>query len=499
MKTRKPELGQHFTPPEVASFLMDEALADWAHAGPLDVLDPACGDGSLLRAFLKKAGPDHTMRGIDIDPDAAAEARKALPGANIRVGDSLSMAASHQLRPESMDLILLNPPYLGEKGRKSLFQGVAALGPTWASRTCARMDYLYYFLHLALDLLKPGGRAMALTTAYWPTATSAAILREDLQRRARWLSWVSFGPRSLFENATGQSNLAVVFEKNENPHKDKHYRWCQARFSRRKSSLSVEEKGEGRAPADHRAWNPFVDKETLAWIATTENEWTPLSDLVEDRQGVVSGCDRVTKNHRRAIGETCPPEKSPVFVLTGQEVLEKGWHRNEAVKPFLEPILRGSEFSPGEVITDRKPPTDPAGLVMLYLHRNGPRPPEEVLEHLRPMRAVLERRREVQEGKLPWWALHWPRDLAKMRAPKLVTARRGATMKFALDLAGHVVSSDCTFLSPLSGDVQDLRELLDLLHLPEVARLMRLTGKQKGSLMEFYSEPLRRLRVPWER
>src|SRR5205814_1794934 len=46
--------GIHYTPPELAGFLADvtvQALGE--REGPVQVLDPACGDGGLLMAFTK--------------------------------------------------------------------------------------------------------------------------------------------------------------------------------------------------------------------------------------------------------------------------------------------------------------------------------------------------------------------------------------------------------------------------------------------------------------
>ena len=159
--------GQHFTPPAVADLLVDLVLRE--ADGPVTrVIDPACGQGALLAAVRRRL-PDARLVGYDIDPDAIETARRSLPGAQLDVGDALVVARGQ------FDLVIMNPPYVGEKGNKALFDGVRALGEPWVGRCAPRMDYLYFFLHLGLDLLRPGGAMVALTTAYWPAATSARV------------------------------------------------------------------------------------------------------------------------------------------------------------------------------------------------------------------------------------------------------------------------------------------------------------------------------------
>lgn len=481
-----------------------EALLDgWqAPAGrPCVAIDPACGPGALLEALAHAWGPRGPLRlhGVELDPPVAAQARHKNV-AQIHQGDALALAGQAPLLDESADLVVLNPPYLGEKGRAPLFEAAAALGPRWARRTVARMDYLYYFLHLALDLLRPGGRLVALTTAYWPAATGASALRQDLARRAALVQWVRFEGAPLFEGATGQHNLALVAQKlapGEAAQTTASRGWISLHRSARGALRAGEPQQAAPLDPEGAPWNPFADAQASARAQAQAQRWgARLGELALDRQGVVSGCDRVTRRHLRLLGPGCGlREGAPGFLWTAGELAQRGWLEDEALRPWFRPLLRGSQVSRPQVLTRRAPLEDPETPLILYLRR-GDEPPEALLEHLAPLRPVLERRREVEQGKLPWWALHWARDLEPMLAPKLVTARRGTTVAFCLDLAGHVVSSDCTFLSAPAGREGWLAPLWEALHLPQVEAQWRLLGRHKGAVMEFYSQPLRGLPLP---
>ncbi len=507
-------IGQHFTPAPLSRWLTERALVGMEHPEDrLRVVDPACGQGVFLDAAAATWGarPGLSLLGIELDPVAAAVARGgAGPSRAIVEGDALALAGAAPLEDGSADLVLLNPPYVGEKGHRGLFEGVARLGPRWSERRVARMDYLYFFLHLGLDLLRPGGRMAALTTAYWPSATSARVLREDLGRRARILGWVGFEGDPIFPGATGQHNLALLIERVASPDAPAPFNWERARMGPG-GRVEVVHVARDVAPLPADApWQPFVEAARSRQVLRESRGWAALGDVAADRQGVVSGCDRIGPRAARALGQ---PGRlgEPVFVLTGQEVVERGWDRDPEIAPLLEPLLRGSEIGRLDVRRRRaplgapeglatgSPEGSPEGLVMLYLTRSGPEPPAAILAHLAPFRALLESRREVATGVIPWWALHWPRRLEEMRRPKLVTARRASGVRFCLDLAGHVVSSDCTFLLPLDDDPELLEILWGTLHLEAVERVIRASGKVKGDLMEFYSEPLRRLPVPLAR
>ncbi len=480
-------IGQHFTPAPVARWLCQRV----ARSGTLDVVDPACGPGALLAA-CRQVMPQSRLLGVELDAELVPQTRQALPGARIIQGDALALAQSSVLKAASADLVLLNPPYIGEKGHRPLFEAAAGLGPIWKARTRPRMDYLYYFLHLGLDLLRPGGTLMALTTAYWPSASGADALRADLLARAEIVEWIRFGGKPLFSKALGQHNLAVILRRTDAPDTSKTYGWSEVRYDGQR--LTVAEQHQGlRAPVDSAPWQPFVHPQAQAMALEAAQSWpVTLGELAQDRQGVVSGCDRVGKRHLKWLGQGVLLER-PGFILTGDQVRERGWGDDPDVRPFLEPLWRGATTQRLEVRRAKPALESPEGLVMIYLDGHT-KPPEALLEHLKPLRPVLERRREVREGLRPWWALHWPRRLADMRRPKLITARRSAHVRFGLDLAGHVVSSDCTFVVARP---EALVRLWLVLHLPEVERVMRATGKLKGGLLEFYSQPLQRLPLPW--
>ena len=109
------------------------------------------------------------------------------------------------------DIVIGNPPYVGEKGHKSLFSPVkkSHLGKFYQGK----MDYFYFFFHLAIEILKKESILSFITTNYYPTATAGFKLREDLRKRTSIVQLVNFNECKIFESALGQHNMITFAVK----------------------------------------------------------------------------------------------------------------------------------------------------------------------------------------------------------------------------------------------------------------------------------------------
>src|SRR5438552_14818908 len=90
--------GAHYTPPALAAFLAERAVACLDDPGgrAIRVLDPACGDGSLLRAISDAlTGRAVVLSGYDTDAIAVERARQDLPETNITQADFLMASGVH--------------------------------------------------------------------------------------------------------------------------------------------------------------------------------------------------------------------------------------------------------------------------------------------------------------------------------------------------------------------------------------------------------------------
>jgi hypothetical protein len=64
------------------------------------------------------------------------------------------------------DIVIGNPPYVGEKGHKEIFEKIK--GNAWGKKHYkGKMDLFYFFFHLGIDVLKVNGTLTFITTNYF--------------------------------------------------------------------------------------------------------------------------------------------------------------------------------------------------------------------------------------------------------------------------------------------------------------------------------------------
>jgi hypothetical protein len=203
------QLGIHYTPPRLANKILEYMPVEVIAPELRDVLDPACGSGTLLVAAhdrLRALQPpnwsvneQHSdlavhLRGIDIDPFAAEIAENALflhanPAGNgwqIAVGDTL------RIDPGSItpSIIVTNPPW----------RYTSAGG----SRHQAASDFLAW----CMQALNRGGLLGIIMPLSWLSTNSASGLRSQVQERVDVFEIWRL-PENLFESSQMSAALLI--------------------------------------------------------------------------------------------------------------------------------------------------------------------------------------------------------------------------------------------------------------------------------------------------
>ncbi len=501
--------GAYMTPAKAAGDLV-ELIPELVGGS---IIDPACGHGELLLA-ARRRWPARDLVGVELHPGLAVVAAlriweqdlrnhsEDIGSVRIHVGDGLALP---EIEGE-FAAVIGNPPYLGEKGQAAFFRELKQKYPRLAPIFSARMDLIYPFLARGVELVRPGGWNCWLTPPYWLYADGARGLRKELLRELEPRFFVELDHAGLFSAAPGDEFLMVALQRPERASTSvnaaNNGRWWSGESDQLRQELARRAQGHdfGQEVASdvlsESGWHPFTPLDISRWRSRLLERGSSVEELARDFQGFVSGADRVSRRHIPPLEEGDVELKEPIFLADGPRIPDS-W---KAAPPgLLQPVLRSRNIEKNSVI--RRTPKD---AWTLYIDDQAAESfddsvYEQLLGRFRP---VLERRREVKRGLMPWYRLHWPRDREAMRGPKLVVPRRAISPRFTLDLSGAMISSDCTFIVAPEGTESPERYLCALMLLlndERTRRYLHYFGKRKGRVLEFYSSPLRRLILPARR
>lgn len=431
-----------YTPEEESMKMAVLAKKYVAKKSNITIADLSCGSGNLLDALHQNLETPHKMYGYDVDREAIvfAKERFTKESAHFFCTDSLYLNTKLHF-----DIILGNPPYLGEKNHKEVFTMLrqTSFGKKYYE---AKMDYLYFFIEKACELLEEEGILVYLTTNYWLRAEGAKKLRKCLQEKGDFLFFEDYNT-SLFEGALGQHDVLFVWKKGK-----KEENVC---IKDEKGIFYLEQRDLYQEAGKIFLWREEIRKR-LYRMKTISNY--SLGELVEIKQGIVSGCDKA-------------------FVFSEYK---------EELKDYLKPFYKNKDIFSYQIRKQEE-------FWILYLNENTPLSP--VLEkYLEPYRSLLEKRREVKNEKLEWWKLQWAREEKVFTSPKILGRQRCKGNWFAYSEKEMYGSADIYYFLARNPEV-DLFYILAFLNSDFFSFWYFHCGKRKGNLNEFYATPLREVPI----
>jgi hypothetical protein len=391
------------------------------------------------------------------------------------------------------DIVLGNPPYIGEKGHKELFELVkkADLKEFYMGK----MDYFYFFFHLALNLSRPEGHIAFISTNYYPTATGAVKFRRDLNERATIKKLVNFNELKIFETAQGQHNMISLLSKGADPDTIadtcivKRNGFGSPEILNQIINWQDDQTEYFRVPQSYlydgedfqirvRGTKNNRDDPLQAILNNMRSQGTPLGTLCNINQGIVTGADKVSKKHIEKF-HIDANKGDGIFVLSKEELLNFPLTIKE--KQRLEPWFKNSDIN--RWVTSRL-----TSERVLYLDRSSLAKPN-IISHLERFRSILSKRREVENGVIDWWQLQWPRSHSIFIGEKIVAPQRSKTNTFGYNEIPWFASADVYFITKKDKDIS-LKYILSLLNSKLFYLWLYHRGKRKGETLELYQKPL---------
>ncbi|MHA1931547.1 MAG: Eco57I restriction-modification methylase domain-containing protein [Promethearchaeota archaeon] len=210
---RNKTIGQIFTPDYVAEFMVRNVINIIKNQNNfsqnLKVLEPAGGEGIFLKHLIENKFMDITA--YELDLSLKDMLLNTFPTVNFRFDNFLGSEKS-----EKFDIIIGNPPYLGQNYNADIFQDYISKYPTCAKYFVGNMDLFYFFIHMAIEKLNPGGLISYITTNYWVTKsqkTGIKFLKPHILDECFLLQYTDLSCLNIFEGAKGQHNCIFFLQK----------------------------------------------------------------------------------------------------------------------------------------------------------------------------------------------------------------------------------------------------------------------------------------------
>lgn len=414
------------------------------------------------------------------------------------------------------DIIIGNPPYVGQKGHKEMFQILkdSPLGKKFHQR---RMDLFYFFFHFGIENLNHKGVLTFITTNYYLTATYSDKLRKHIHDETSVHSLINFNELKIFESAQGQHNIITTLSKgiddgliaktsitnkqgfaddkliaeifNGRNSETEYYHQSQESLFE-SDTFYIRIGGKGEESKDKGDVFKVLNK-----IQTEQNT---LSKFCNIEQGIVSGADKVSDSIISEFPNLKLNKGDGIFILTKEEI--GNLHLSKEEQKLIKPVYKNSDLKKWSFTPKKE-------LYLIYLKDEGKSIElgKNIKNHFEKFKEILVAKKKncfknawLKKIVEPWlhrgnyFVLFYPRNQASFEKEKIVNSRRSPSNNFALEDKGYYEQSDIVFttLKDNSHGIIDLKYILGILNSKMVYTWLYYKGKRKGEQLELFQKPL---------
>ncbi|MFA5454235.1 MAG: TaqI-like C-terminal specificity domain-containing protein [Sulfurimonas sp.] len=401
---------------------------------------------------------------------------------------------------DGFDIVIGNPPYIGEKGSKNLFDTLRHL-----KHYERKMDIFYFFFHTGLDNLKNGGILSLITTNYYITATGAVKVRNDFKERSTILNLINFNELKIFESALGQHNLITTLQKGKFD-KPAHTSIVNAKGYLGTEVLQSIVEGKNKDTnyyqiPQEKLFNGGNIQLTIGGIDNVLDKIKIASNelglLFDINSGVETGADKVTANIvKKYKGKKFYDNNNSfeydigkgIYILSQQELdalklqpneynLIKRWYKSSDIDKYSYKINNNESL----IYIDSK--------ININQYPN-------IYKHLSYFRHLLNSREQANNDENNWFWIRGSKRQFFERKKYIICKYRAYQNIFAYSDGDFYSSRDVYYVTYKQKRTNlDLKFILAILNSKLIYKWLYYRGKRKGEMLELYQEPLSKIPI----
>jgi len=315
------------------------------------------------------------------------------------------------------DLVIGNPPYIGHKSINKDYR--KKLQSIYYEVYSDKADISYCFFKRGYELLKENGRLILIISRYFIEAPSAEKLRNYISSKYKIESIIDFYGRNIFKGI-GISPLIINALKSKIDDRD-------ILVYRSKENAYMKETDLNLNSVFDRFYLHQQELQNKLWVLASRDEREifykidsqgeiTLDEVCSCNQGIITGYDTAFIVDMDTIEIKCL-----------ERDICKPWVKNSEVRKYRD--IQSSKYILYTDLIDN---------LEQYVN---------TVNHIKPYKERLERRRECQIGIRQWYKLQWGRDINIFKQPKILFPYKAAANEFTISYEEVCCSADVYIIS----------------------------------------------------
>ena len=383
------------------------------------------------------------------------------------------------------DIVIGNPPYIGEGKNKDVFLPVqeTSFGKKYY---IGKMDFWYFFTSLGIELLKENGTLSYIAPNNWLTTAGGKKMRNHIMKETIIKEFIDFGDYMVFENAS-QQTMVFLLEKN----KEKNIiKICFSKILFNKEVLVDLEKFLLKNKSDNYVYyisnidrKKYIEDSNIVFL---NNIIDTITSKIKLQENFKFSADEITNgihpHHAIVTKKMLEQLKNNykigdgIFVLTDNEIKKLSLNENE--KKLLKPLYES------ELLTKYTYKKDNHKYI---IYTDSSFKDISQMKEYPILKKHLDNFKEVITSDNKPYGLHRARKEEFFIENKIVSLRKTSEPYFCyLDKPSYFMAE----FYILKTDRINMKYLTGLLNSKLVAFWLRYMGKMQGSNYQIDKEPL---------